>query len=78
MEKVKRAGKAIVVIFIVGLGFIHNLDKKSFLYESFNPVSISWDKPTVRTDSATTNDSNLYLYTKKIIDSGIHQLISKL
>ncbi len=78
MEKIKRAGKALVVILIVGFGFIHHLDKKSVLYETFSMGEISWEKPTLKADTATTNESGLYLYTKRIIDSGIHQIISSL
>ena len=78
MEKIKRAGKAIVVIFIVGLGFIHSQGKQSFPYETFSPVSISWDQPSVKCDSVKTDRDGFYVYTKRFIESGIHQLLSNL
>ncbi|MDP4239856.1 MAG: hypothetical protein Q8904_10360 [Bacteroidota bacterium] len=78
MKKVKKAVRALVVIFVVGLGLIHNANKNSFIYESFCPGLISRENESVKNDSAQTNECKLSVYTLKIIDSGINHLISNL
>jgi hypothetical protein len=78
MKKIKKAVKAFVVIFVVGLGLIHNVNKNSFIYESFCPGLISWENESLKNDSAQTDESKLSVYTLKIIDSGINHLISNL
>ena len=78
MKKDKRIIQAIVVILVVGMGWIHNLDKKSFLYEQFRPVAVNLSGNNDKPDTLQVNESNLYLFTKDFIDSSIQHLISNL
>jgi len=84
MEKENKTIKAIVVILVVGIGLFHNIDKKSFLYEQLNPASTSLNNDSEKSDSLQINENNqvtenkLFIYTKKIIDSGIEHLISNI
>jgi len=78
MKKDKKIIQAIVVIIIVGIGWIQNLDKKSFLYEQFRPVAVNLVGNNDKTDSLQVNDDNLYLFTKDILNSSIQHLISNL
>lgn len=76
MKRDNKTIKAVVVILVVGIGLFHNIDKNSFLYEQIKSVSISMDSNSVKPDSLPGNESKLFIYTKKIIDSGIQHLIS--
>lgn len=76
MEKHKRFIQATVVILVVGLGYVHNLDKKSYLYQELNPASVSWENNSTNPDTMQVDDSKLFNYTKKIIHASIHQFIS--
>lgn len=76
MRKVNRTIKAMVVILVVGIGLFHNLDKHSFLYEQIKSVSVNTDENLGKSDSLQGKESNFYIYTKRIIDSGIQHLIS--
>lgn len=84
MEKENKTIKAIVVILVVGIGLFHNIDKKSFLYEQLNTASTSLNNDSEKSDSLQVNENNqvnenkLFIYTKKIIDSGIEHLISNI
>lgn len=78
MKKGKRIIQAIVVVIIVGIGWVHNLDKNSFMYEQINPVTANWKDKLEKTDSLQVNESNLYIFTRNIINSGIDHLISNL
>ncbi|MDR3652793.1 MAG: hypothetical protein P4L34_07470 [Paludibacter sp.] len=78
MKKHKRFIQATVVILIVGIGYVHNLDKKSYLYQELNTASVIWENNSTNPDTMQVNDSKLFNYTKKIINSGIQHLISKI
>ena len=78
MKKDKQIIQAIVVIIVVGIGWIQNLDKKSFLYEQFRPVAVSLIGNNDRPDTLQVNENNLYLFTKDIFNSSIQHLISNL
>jgi len=78
MKKDKKIIQAIVVIIVVGIGWIQNLDKKSFLYEQFRPVAVSLIGNNDRPDTLQVNENNLYLFTKDIFNSSIQHLISNL
>jgi hypothetical protein len=76
MRKVNRTIKALVVILVVGIGLFHNVNKHSFLYEQIKSVSVNTDENLGKSDSLQVKESNFYIYTKRIIDSGIQHLIS--
>jgi len=78
MKKDKKIIQAIVVIIVVGIGWIQNLDKKSFLYEQFRPVAVNLVGNNDKPDTLQVNDDNLYLFTKDIFNSSIQHLISNL
>ena len=78
MKKDRRIVKAIAVIIIVGIGWIHNLDNKSFLYEQFRPLTVSWENDSNNNDSLQVKENKLFIYTKNIINSSIQHIISNL
>jgi len=78
MKKNKKIIQAIVVIIVVGIGWIHNLDKNSFLYEQIRPIAVNLESNNDNTDTLRVNENKLYIFTKNIIDSSIQQLISNL
>ena len=73
----KKFGKAVVVIIIVGIGLVHNFNKKTVFWGSNNYFPI-YNNQDIKADTAKYNDSKLFIYTKKMIDSGISYLISNL
>lgn len=76
MKSGKKYIKAIAVIIIVGIGIIsnmtNNLTISKFLYSNNLQNSIN------NADSIKTEPSLLFIYTKNIINEGIHHLISNL
>lgn len=78
MKKFEKLCKALVVMLIVGIGLFHNANKKSDFLNSYNPFTITFESESIKNDSVKTNESSLYIYTKKIIDSSIKRLISNL
>jgi len=78
MKKHKKIIQAIVVIIVVGIGWFHNLDKNSFLYQQISPVTAHWKSDLQKTDSLQVNENKLFVFTKNIINSGIEHLISNL
>jgi len=78
MKKNKRIIQAIVVIIVVGIGWVHNLDKNSFIYEQISPVTADWRNNIGKTDSLQTNETGLYTFTRNIINFSIDHLISNL
>ena len=78
MKKNKKIIQAIVVIIVVGIGWIHNLDKNSFLYEQFRPLTVNLESNNDNADTLKVKENKLYIFTKNIIDSSIQQLISNL
>lgn len=78
MNKEKKIIQAIVVIIVVGVGWIHNIDKNSFLYEQFSPVAVYSIESDIKSDSLKVKVNSLYTYTKDLIGSSIQHLISKL
>ena len=78
MKKTEKFGKALVVVIVVGIGLMHNINKKSHILNSYNPFSFSIENQSIKTDSTKTEESSLYIYTKKIINSSIQRLISNL
>jgi len=78
MRKDNRTVKAVVVILVVGIGLFHNLNKHSFLSEQLKFVTVRMDNYSENTDSLEVKENKLFIYTKKIIDSGIQHLISRL
>jgi len=78
MKKEKKIIQAIVVIIVVGIGWIHNLDKNSFLYEHFSPVTVSLTSTPEKPDTLQVKENNFYSFTKNIIDSSIQHIISSL
>ncbi len=78
MEKNKRFIQATVVVLVVGIGYVHNLNKKSFLYQEFNPASITLETNSTSPDTMQVKQSKLYIFTKKIIHTSVQQLISNI
>ena len=78
MKKDKKIIQAIVVIIVVGIGWFHNLDKNSFLYEQFRPLTVNLESNNDNADTLKVKENKLYIFTKNIIDSSIQQLISNL
>ena len=78
MKKGKKTIQAIVVIIVVGIGWIQNFDKKSFLYEQFRPVAVNLIGNNDKADTLQVEENDLYLFTKNIFDSSIQHLISNL
>ena len=78
MKKEKKIIQAIVVVIVVGIGWMHNLDKNSFLYEQFRPVTVSLSSNNEKTDTLQVKENNLYFFTKNIFDSSIQLIISSL
>lgn len=78
MKKENKAAQAMVVILVVGIGLLHNVDKKSYLFNRINPMSISLESNSDKSDSLEVKENNLFIYTTKIINSGIQHLISNL
>jgi len=77
MKKKEKTLKALAVILIVGFGLIQSKNH-CHLIKRFHPFSISMYNQNTQSDTVKTNDSNLYIYTKKIIDKGINSLIPNL
>ncbi len=75
MKKGERIYKAIIVILIVGIGLINNINKTTGNYYCYTPFHLEITNQTQRNDSVKTNESRLYILTKKIIDTGIKYLI---
>jgi len=78
MKKGKRTIQAIVVIMIVGIGWVHNLDRDSAIYRRISTVNADWKDEAVRPDSVQVEENNLYILTRDIINSGIEHLISNI
>lgn len=78
MKKDKKIIQAIVVVVVVGIGWIHNLDKKSFIYEQFRPATVSLTGNNEKPDTLQVKESNFYSFTKNIFDSSIQHIISSL
>jgi hypothetical protein len=78
MKKHKKIIQAIVVIFVVGIGWFHNLDKSSFIYRQISPVTAHWKYDLQKTDTVQGNENKFFVFTKNIINSGIEHLISNL
>ena len=78
MKKGKRVIQAIVVIMIVGIGWVHNLDRDSAIYRRISTVNADWKDEAVRPDSVQVEENNLYILTRDIINSGIEHLISNI
>ena len=78
MKKTEKIVKALVVILIVGIGLVSNMNKPSGISCHFSPFYMGIESSSEKNDSVKTNESKLYIFTKKIIDSGIHQLFPNL
>ena len=78
MKKAEKTTKALVVILIVGIGLVSNINKTSGISCHFSPFYMGIESGTEKNDSVKANESKLYIFTKKIIDSGIKQLFPTL
>ena len=78
MKKDKKIIQAIVVIVVVGIGWIHNVDKNSYLYKQFRTVAVNSVSNNDQSDTLQVKENKIYLFTKNIIDSSIQHLISNL
>lgn len=78
MKKGNKTAKAIVVILVVGIGMFHNADKNSFPINQLNPVSVSLENDSDNSESMQVKESKLFIYTKRIIDSCVQHLISRI
>jgi len=75
MKKGERIYKALIVILIVGIGLINNINKITSNYYCYTPFHLEITNQTQRNDSVKTNESRIYILTKRIIDTGIKYLI---
>ena len=78
MKGNKRIIQAVVVIVVVGIGSIHNLDKHSLIYQQLSTAAISSENNPNLPDSAQAKKTSLFIYTERIINSGIKHLIFNL
>ena len=78
MKKHKKIIQAVVVIIVVGFGWVHNLDKNSFIYHQISPVTADWRNDLLKTDTLQGNENKLFVFTKNMINSGIEHLILNL
>jgi len=78
MKKAGKLFKALIVILVVGIGLISNLNKSTGTFYKFSPFSVGIENSTEKNDSVKLNESRLYIFTKKIIDSGIKQFFPNL
>ena len=78
MKKDKRIIQAIVVIIIVGIGWVHNLDRNSFIYKQISPVTANWRNNAEKSDTLQANEGSFYIFTRDIIYTSIDHLISNL
>ncbi len=76
MKTNNRFTKAVVVIIIVGIGFFSNLNKKMKFTEIIYSKTIQAESTKI--DSLKPEPDNFFIYTKNIINEGIHHLISNL
>ena len=78
MKKGKKIIQAIAVIVVVGIGWVHNQDRNSFIYEQLSTVTANWKNDIKKSDSLEVKQNNLYIFTKNVIYSGIDHLILNL
>ena len=76
MKENNRFLKAVAVIIIVGFGLIYNMNMKT-IFSDFNYTE-SIQSEMSKTDSLKSEPNRLFIYTKCIINEGIHHLISNL
>ncbi|MFZ4724724.1 MAG: hypothetical protein ACOYMD_04695 [Paludibacter sp.] len=67
--------KATVVVLVIGFGWLQGIDKKYDLTQSIYEVSIL-NNNCLSSDTVKTDDNEFFNYTKSILKSGIHHLIS--
>ena len=78
MKRNNKFIQAIVVILVVGIGWVHNQDRNSFIYEQLSTVTANWKNDIKKSDSLEVKQNNLYIFTKNVIYSGIDHLILNL
>jgi len=80
MKTTHRIPKAIVIIFLVGIGLLHNMKYKSIVMEPFREMTAEFKRDQIRSDTTQTNEreSKLFNYTKSIINTSIQHLILNL
>ena len=78
MKKINKLIKALVVTLIVGVGLLGNINKQSGISDCFSPFYIGFESRTERNDTVKANESKLYIFTKKMIDSGLKQFFPNL
>jgi hypothetical protein len=76
--KNNRTLKAMVVVFIVGIGLLRNINEQSFLYRQIKSAAVSMNNFTEKADSLPLSENQLLIYTIKITNSGIQHLISQI
>ena len=78
MKKGKRITQALAVIIVVGIGWVHNLNKESFLYEQLRTKTVSLENNNAMADSLQLKENNIYIFTKDLIGSSIQHIILNL
>jgi hypothetical protein len=78
MKTSQRIPKAIVVIVIVGIGLLHNMKDRSIVMEPFREMTAELDRNQLESDSLQNSENKLFVYSKSIINTSIHYIISKL
>jgi len=78
MKTTQKIPKAMAVIVVVGIGLLHNMKNKSIVIEPLREITTEFDKSRIKSDTVQNSESKLFIYTKSIINTSIHQLISNL
>lgn len=76
MRAPKRISKAIAVVFLLGLGLLHNIDDKSVILRPLGLETVNWDEAKVEAEKSS--ESKLFVYAKSFIKSSIYHLISNI
>ena len=78
MKTINKLLKAGVVIIIVGIGLVHNLDNKSLIYKSLYTITVKLENDILANDTLQVNENRFLNYSKSVLKSSIHRLISNL
>lgn len=76
MKTTNRTLKAIAVVFVIGLGILHNMDNNKMEVSPLRINSENWSETKEEAEKET--ESKLIIYTKAILKTSIQQLISNI
>jgi hypothetical protein len=78
MKTAKKLSKALIVIIIVGIGFLNNITKPASAFYSINPFYTEEYCLSEKKDSNKTNEIKLFDFAKKVILAGFIHLFPSL